>query len=99
VAEDTFIETRYLWPCLLEHRHNLHQRFLGTSKITQYDYENSHRVGWHEDKILERENNSRYRKYKESALMAYLTNPISQPILGNRYNFRTVFKIKETLGI
>jgi hypothetical protein len=39
------------------------------------------RVGWDEAKILEIESNSRYKKYKESAHMACLTNPISQPSL------------------
>jgi hypothetical protein len=41
----------------------------------------AHRVGWDEARILEIESNSRYRKYKESAHMACLTNLISQPSL------------------
>jgi hypothetical protein len=39
------------------------------------------RVGWDEARTLEIESNSRYRKYKELAHMACLTNPISQPSL------------------
>jgi hypothetical protein len=39
------------------------------------------RVGWDETRILEIESNSRYRKYKELAHMACLTNLISQPCL------------------
>jgi hypothetical protein len=35
--------------------------------------------GWDEARILEIESNSRYRKYKESAHMLYLTNLINQP--------------------
>jgi hypothetical protein len=39
------------------------------------------KVGWDEAQISEIESNSRYGKYKESAHMACLTNPISQPSL------------------
>jgi hypothetical protein len=39
------------------------------------------RAGWDEARILETESNSRYRKYKELAHMACLTNPISQSSL------------------
>jgi hypothetical protein len=38
-------------------------------------------VGWDEARILEIESNSRYRKYKESAHIASLTNPLSQSSL------------------
>jgi hypothetical protein len=50
-------------------------------KLAQHANEEGHRVGWDEARILEIESNSRYRKYKESAHMACLTNPISQPSL------------------
>jgi hypothetical protein len=43
--------------------------------------EKVHRVGRDDARILEIESNSRYRKYKELAQMACLTNPISQPSL------------------
>jgi hypothetical protein len=39
------------------------------------------RVGWDDARILEIESNSRYRRYKESAHIACLTNPISQSSL------------------
>jgi hypothetical protein len=48
--------------------------------LAQHAYE-GHRVGWDEARVLEIESNSRYRKYKESAHMAILTNPIRQPSL------------------
>jgi hypothetical protein len=37
--------------------------------------EEGHGVGWSEARILKIETNSKYRKYKELALMAGLTNP------------------------
>jgi hypothetical protein len=66
---------------LREHRHNLKEGLLEKSKVAQHAYEEGHRIGWDEAKVLEIESNSRYRKYKESAHMACLTNPISQPSL------------------
>jgi hypothetical protein len=38
-------------------------------------------VAWNEAKVLHIESNSRCRKYKESAYMACMNNPISQPSL------------------
>jgi hypothetical protein len=64
-----------------EHRHNLKEGLLDKSKLAQHAYEEGHRVGWDEATILEIESNSRYGKYKESAHMACVTNPISQPSL------------------
>jgi predicted GIY-YIG superfamily endonuclease len=66
---------------LREHGHNLQQHFLEKSKLPQHAYEEGHRVGWNDARVWEIESNSRYRKYKESAYMACLTNPISQPSL------------------
>jgi hypothetical protein len=54
---------------------------LEKSKLAQHAYEEGHRVGWDEARILEIESNSRYRKYKELIHMACLTNPLSQPSL------------------
>jgi hypothetical protein len=51
------------------------------SKLAQHAYEEGHRVGWDEAKILDIERHVRYRKYKEAARMACLANPISQPSL------------------
>jgi hypothetical protein len=56
---------------LREHRHNL-EGHLDKSKLDQHAYEEGHRVDWDEARILEIESNSRYRKYKESAHMAWL---------------------------
>jgi hypothetical protein len=38
------------------------------SKLAQHAYEEGHRVIWDEARKLEIESNSRYRKYKESAV-------------------------------
>jgi hypothetical protein len=66
---------------LREHKHNLREGLLEKSKLAQHAYEEGHRVDWDEARILDIESNSRYRKYKESAHMACLTHPISQPSL------------------
>jgi hypothetical protein len=62
---------------LHEHKHNLKEGLLEKPKLSQHAYEEGHRVGWEEGRILEIESNSRYMEYKELAHMAYLTNPIS----------------------
>jgi hypothetical protein len=49
------------------------------STICQHAYEEGHKLGWDKVRILEIESNSRYKKYKEWAHMACLTNPMSQP--------------------
>jgi hypothetical protein len=49
--------------------------------LAQHAYEEGHRVNWDEARVLEIDSNSRYRKYKESAYIACITNPISQPSL------------------
>jgi hypothetical protein len=64
-----------------EHRHNLKEGILDKSKLAQHAYEEGHRVGWDEPRVLEIESNRMYRKYKESAHMACLINLISQPSL------------------
>jgi hypothetical protein len=63
-----------------EHRHNLKEGLLGKSKLAQHAFE-GHKVEWDEATILEIGSNTRYRKFKESAHMACLTNPTSQPSL------------------
>jgi hypothetical protein len=63
-----------------KHGHNLREGLLG-KKLSQYDYDDGHRVSWDKVRILEIESNSRYRKYKESAHMTCLTNPVSQSSL------------------
>jgi hypothetical protein len=64
-----------------EHRHNLKLCLLEKSKLAQHAYEEDHRVVWDKARVLDIENNSRFRKYKESAHMACSTNLISQPSL------------------
>jgi hypothetical protein len=64
---------------LREHTHNIKEGLLEKSNLAQHAYEECHRVVWVEARILEIENNSRYRKYKESVHIACFTNPISQP--------------------
>jgi hypothetical protein len=68
---------------LREHRHNLKEGLLEKYKVevAQEAYEKGHWIGWDDARVLEIESNSRYRKYKESAHMACLTNPIIQPSL------------------
>jgi hypothetical protein len=66
---------------LHEHRHNLKEGLLQKSKLAQYVHEEDHTIEWDEARILEIEHNSRYRKYKELAHMACLTNVTSQPSL------------------
>jgi hypothetical protein len=80
VADATLLKRRPLVVRIREYRHNLRGGLLDKSKLAHYAYE-SHKVGWDEARVLEIESNSRYIKYKESAHMARLTNPISQPCL------------------
>jgi hypothetical protein len=63
---------------LREGKYSLKESLLEKSKLAKYTYEQGHGIGWDGGKIFEIESNSRYRKYKESAHMACLTNPISQ---------------------
>jgi predicted GIY-YIG superfamily endonuclease len=62
---------------LHKHRHNLKEGLLKKSELAQHAYE-VHMVGWNEARILEIENNSRYRKYKDSGHVVCLTNPTIQ---------------------
>jgi hypothetical protein len=68
-------------PILQEDKNNLKEGLLEKSKLAQHAWDEGHRVGWDETRILEIVSNSRYRKYKESAHMVCLTNLISQPSL------------------
>jgi hypothetical protein len=45
---------------LREHRHNLQQGLLEISKLAQHAYEEGHRVGWDDTRILDIERNIRY---------------------------------------
>jgi hypothetical protein len=64
-----------------DHGHNLKLDLLEKSKLAQHAYEEDHRVVWDKARVLDIENNSRFRKYKESAHMACSTNLTSQPSL------------------
>jgi hypothetical protein len=64
---------------LREHRHNFKEGLLEKSKLAQHAYEENHKVDWHGVRILVIERNSKLRKHKESAHMAYVGNSISQP--------------------
>jgi predicted GIY-YIG superfamily endonuclease len=45
-----------------EHRYSIKEDIVEKSKLAQYAYEEGHRVGWGKARILEIENNCRYRK-------------------------------------
>jgi hypothetical protein len=64
-----------------EHKLNLKNGLLDKLKLAQHAFEEGHQISWNEAKILQIEVNSRQRKYKESAHMACMENPISQPSL------------------
>jgi hypothetical protein len=50
-----------------EHKHNLAQSLFQKSKSAQHGYEEGHKIGWEEAKLLQIEPNITYRKYKEYA--------------------------------
>jgi predicted GIY-YIG superfamily endonuclease len=64
-----------------EHKLNLKNGLLDKSKLARHAFEEDHQISWNEAKILEIEVNGRQRKYKESAHVACMENPISQPSL------------------
>jgi hypothetical protein len=53
-----------------------------TGRSLSRAYEEGHGVRWGEARILKTGSNSRYRKHKQSAHMACLTNPTNHPSLG-----------------
>jgi hypothetical protein len=64
---------------LREHRHNLKEGLIEKCKLAQHAFEKYHTVDWDKVRILVIESDSRYRKYKQSAHMECLDNPVSQP--------------------
>jgi hypothetical protein len=64
-----------------EHKMNLKNGLLYESKLAQHSFEEGLQKSWNEATILQIEANSRQRKYKESAHMACMENPISQSCL------------------
>jgi hypothetical protein len=75
-----------------EHKRNLKQGLLEQSKLAQREYEEGHRIKWDEAEAVQQEPNTIYRKYKESAHMAYLKNMISQPSLEMSPFWRPIIK-------
>jgi hypothetical protein len=72
---------RLMEVCTKEHKYNMIQRLLKTSKWAQHAYEDGHQLCWTEAKVLEIEPNSTYRKNKESAHISLVVHSISQPSL------------------
>jgi hypothetical protein len=66
-----------------EHKYNLTQGLFEKSKLAQHAYEESHKIGWKEAKVVQIEPNTTYRKSKESAHMSVADYPIGQPSLDN----------------
>jgi hypothetical protein len=64
-----------------EHRYNVTQGLLEKSKLDQHAYEDGHNISWKDAKVLKIEQNTTYKKYKESVHMSLIDHPISQPSL------------------
>jgi hypothetical protein len=73
--------SRPLEVCTKEHKYNLAQGLLEKSKLAQHAFEEVHKICWNEEKVLQIELNTTYRKYEESTQMSLLDLPISQPSL------------------
>jgi predicted GIY-YIG superfamily endonuclease len=71
----------YLELRIKEHKYNLRQDLLEKSKLCQHAYEEGHKICWTEAKVLQTEQNTTYRKYKESAHISLIDHPSSQPSL------------------
>jgi hypothetical protein len=54
---------------------------MDVNKSNNQSYEEDHKICWKEKKVLQTEQNTTYRKYKESAHMSLLAHSISQPSL------------------
>jgi hypothetical protein len=67
--------------CIKEHKYDLTQGLPKKSKLAQYTYEERHKICWKEAKVLQVEQNTTYRKYKESTHMCLVDHLISQPSL------------------
>jgi hypothetical protein len=79
-GEDIGDTSRPLEVRIKGNKHNLQQGLLQKSKFSHL-YEEDHRIKWDEAKAIQKEPNTIYRKYKDSAHTAYLENTISQPSL------------------
>jgi hypothetical protein len=51
-------------PCLItkDNKYNLTQGMLEKSKLAQHEYEEGHKIFWNEEKVLQIESNTTYRK-------------------------------------
>jgi hypothetical protein len=78
VAEDTLVKQAMR---LHDYWHNLKESLLQNSVAAQHAYEEGHRIGWDEDRILEIVSKRRCTKHKELTHIVCLTYPISQPCL------------------
>jgi hypothetical protein len=63
-----------------EHKYNLTQALLEKPKLAQHVYEGAHKIYRKEAKVLT-EQNTTYRKHKESAHMSLIDHPLFQPSL------------------
>jgi hypothetical protein len=59
-----------------DHRRGFMQYLLEKLKLAQHAYQGGHTVCWNEARVLQIEPNIIYIKYKESAHMSLLVNPI-----------------------
>jgi hypothetical protein len=70
--------SRPLEVCIKEHKDSLIQSLLENSKLTQHAYKEGHKIFWKEEKILQIEPNTIYRKHKESAHVSFVDHIICQ---------------------
>lgn len=61
-----------------KHKYNLTQSLLKKSKSAQQTYKEGQKICWKEEKVLQMEPNTTYRKYKLSAYMSLEAHPNSQ---------------------
>jgi hypothetical protein len=68
--------SRHLEVRIKEHKYNLTQGLLENSKLAQRSYEEGHKLGWNEAKVLQIGPNTTYRIYKDSTHMSLIDHPI-----------------------
>jgi hypothetical protein len=64
-----------------EHMNNLKQGLMEKSRFAKHACEEGHCIQWKEAKVVQTEANNMCRKYKASAHMACVMNPVSHPSL------------------
>jgi hypothetical protein len=70
--------TRPLEVCIKKHKYDLTQGLLEKSKSAHHAYEDGHKLCCKEEKVLQIEPNTTYRKYKESVNMSMVDHPNSK---------------------